>query len=100
MVPRSPEIMEFHDRWLAQSDWGVTGPESAEGAWLYVELNHRCNCLLWQEEDQARRPNLPHATTPPHKRTLHSHTQKRNSSIANIAAYVLPHASPLAPKAR
>ena len=89
MVPRSPEIMEFHDRWLAQSDWGVTGPESAEGAWLYVELNHRCNCLLWKEEDQARRRNVPDAAIAANKRAIDSHNQKRNDSIEKIDEYVL-----------
>jgi hypothetical protein len=89
MVPRSPEIMEFHDRWLAQSDWGGTSPESAEGAWLYVELNHRCNCLLWKEEDQARRRNVPDAAIAANKRAIDAHNQKRNDSIEKIDEYVL-----------
>src|SRR5258708_13244806 len=95
MVPRSPEIMEFHDRWLAQSDWGVTGPESAEGAWLYVELNHRCNCLLWQEEDQARRRNVPDAAIAANKRAIDSPNQKRNHSIETIHDNSLVHLAAL-----
>ena len=87
MVPRSPEIMEFHDRWLAQSDWGGTSPESAEGAWLYVELNHRCNCLLWKEEDQARRRNVPDAEIVANKRAIDARNQNATAQFnGNVVA--------------
>jgi hypothetical protein len=89
MAPRSSEIMEFHDRWLAQSDWGRTSPVSAQGAWPYIELNHRCNCLLWKEEDQARRRDVPDAAIAANKRAIDAHNQKRNDAIEKIDEYLL-----------
>src|SRR5712691_2326383 len=88
-VLQSPEIMEFHDRWLARSDWGAASQEPAQGAWPHVELNHRCNCVLWKEEDQARRRNVSDAAIAANKRTIDTHNQKRNDSIEKIDEYLL-----------
>jgi uncharacterized protein DUF4254 len=89
MVPRSSEIMELHDRWLAGSDWGGASPEQAQGAWACIELNHRCNCVLWKEEDQARRRNVPDAAIAANKRAIDAHNQKRNDSIEKFDEYLL-----------
>jgi hypothetical protein len=89
MVPRSAEITEFHDRWLARSDWGGTSEEQAQGAWLHIEVNHRCNCMLWKEEDQARRRDVPDAAIAANKRAIDTHNQKRNDAIERIDEFLL-----------
>ena len=89
MLPRSTEIMGFHDRWLARPDWTETGPEPAQGVWLHIELNHRCNCALWREEDQARRRDVPDAEIAANKRAIDAFNQKRNDSIEKIDEYLL-----------
>ena len=84
-IPGSREILEFHDSWLEQSDWGAEGPAAqAEEVWPYIEHNHRCNCRLWKEEDQARRRNVPDAEIAANKRSIDAFNQKRNDSIEKI----------------
>ena len=45
--PQSSRIIEFHD--------GRQPAEPASELWRAIEDNHRNNCLLWDEEDLARR---------------------------------------------
>ena len=81
-IPHSREILEFHDRSLAQPESadGVS-PEQKHGAWLHIELNHRCNRALWREEDQARRRDVPDSAIAANKRAIDAHNQKRNDAI-------------------
>jgi hypothetical protein len=84
-IPHSREILEFHDRSLAQPE-SVDGafPEQKHGAWPHIELNHRCNCALWEEEDQARRKDVPDSAIAANKRAIDAHNQKRNDAIEKI----------------
>ena len=82
--------MGFHDRWLARLDWAETSPVPAQAVWLHIELNHRCNCALWKEEDQARRRNVPDAEIAANKRTIDAFNPKRNDSIEKIDEYLPP----------
>ena len=84
-IPGSREILTFHDRWLAQPDWTAESPAvQAQGVWLHIEHNHRCNCRLWKEEDQARRRNVPDAAIAANKRNIDAFNQQRNDSIEKI----------------
>jgi len=89
-IPHSREILEFHDRSLAQP--GRLDSASAEqkhGAWPYIELNHRCNCALWKEEDQARRRDVPDSAIAANKRAIDAHNQKRNDAIEKTDEFLL-----------
>ena len=88
-VPGSREIVEFHDRQLLRSDWAEMSLEPAQGVWLHIELNHRCNCALWKEEDQARRRDVPDAEIAANKRAIDAYNQKRNDSIEKIDEHLL-----------
>jgi len=84
-IPGSREILEFHDRWLRQPDWDAEGPAAqAQGVWSHIEHNHRCNCRLWKEEDQARRRNVPDSAIAANKRNIDAFNQRRNDSIEKI----------------
>ena len=84
-IPGSREILEFHDRWLTQPDWDAEGPAAqAQGVWSHIEHNHRCNCRLWKEEDQARRRNVPDSAIAANKRNIDAFNQQRNDSIEKI----------------
>src|SRR5439155_1272825 len=84
-IPGSREILEFHDSWLAQPDWGAESPAAqAQGVWSHIEHNHRCNCRLWKEEDQARRRNVPDSAIAANKRNIDAFNQQRNDSIEKI----------------
>ena len=84
-LPRSTEIVDLHDRVLAQADWSTTGAVPQAGdVWSYIERNHRFNCRLWAEEDQARRRDVPDAAIVANKRGIDGFNQQRNDAIEKI----------------
>ncbi|HYQ94312.1 MAG TPA: DUF4254 domain-containing protein [Burkholderiales bacterium] len=84
-IPGSREILQFHDNWLAQPDWDAESPAAqAQGVWSHIEHNHRCNCRLWKEEDQARRRNVPDSAIAANKRNIDAFNQQRNDSIEKM----------------
>jgi hypothetical protein len=78
---RAREIVEFHDR------AGVGAPDS--GLWSAIEENHRCNRLLWNEEDLARRRTVPDAEIAGNKRSIDRYNQQRNDAIERIDEQIL-----------
>jgi len=84
-LPRSTEIVDLHDRMLAQADWSTTGDMPQAGdVWSCIARNHRCNCRLWVEEDQARRRDVPDAAIAANKRAIDGYNQQRNDAIEKI----------------
>ena len=78
-------VIDFHDRRHAVAGWAKSGArEHAAGPWLALEDNHRCNCLLWDEEDLARRRSVPDAEIAANKRAIDGYNQKRNDAIERI----------------
>ena len=81
----SAEVLAFHAACLAIADWSKTSPaRHASGIWQVVELNHRFNCLLWDEEDLARRTRVSDAAIAANKRAIDGYNQKRNDAIERI----------------
>ena len=79
------EFTAFHDGRHAMAGWAKSGGAPQRGAlWQAVEDNHRCNCLLWDEEDLARRRNVPDAEIAANKRAIDGHNQRRNDAIERI----------------
>jgi Protein of unknown function (DUF4254) len=78
--PASAEILEFHDRAIAKGGQ----PPRAEALWQAIEANHRCNGVLWEQEDLARRRNVPDAEIAANKRTIDVTNQQRNDAIERI----------------
>lgn len=88
--PNSAEITAFHDARLAVPDWAKSDRrERAEVAWQAIEDNHRFNCLLWGEEDLARRRNVPDSEIAANKRAIDGHNQRRNDAIERIDEQLL-----------
>lgn len=83
------EIVAFHDACATQTGWGHTAPRFESGAWHFIELNHRHNTLLWGEEDQARRKNVPDSEIAANKRAIDRHNQARNDAIEKIDEILL-----------
>jgi hypothetical protein len=78
-------IVAFHDAALQTVRWAkVIPPRYHDGAWKYLELNHRFNSLLWDEEDLARRRNVPDAEIASNKRAIDTFNQKRNDAVERI----------------
>jgi hypothetical protein len=79
------DLLAFHDGRHAIAGWAKRGmAEHRDGVWQAIEDNHRCNCLLWDEEDLARRRNVPDAEIAGNKRAIDGHNQKRNDAIERI----------------
>jgi hypothetical protein len=57
--------------------------------WQVLELNHRYNCLLWNEEDLARRKRVQDAEIAANKRAIDGYNQKRNDAIERIDEILL-----------
>ena len=75
-------VTQFHDGELAQADWpSLHRTAELPGAWHAIDANHRYNCLLWQEEDRARRVDVPAAEIAASKRLIDRYNQLRNDAV-------------------
>jgi hypothetical protein len=84
------ELLAFHDSRHAIAGWAKSGAAAHSGGlWQAIEDNHRCNCLLWDEEDLARRRNVPDAEIAKNKRAIDSYNQKRNDAIERVDEQLL-----------
>ena len=83
-------LTAFHDSRHAIAGWAKDGAAAhAAGLWQAVEDDHRCNCLLWDEEDLARRRNVPDSEIAGNKRAIDGYNQKRNDAIERIDEQLL-----------
>jgi hypothetical protein len=79
------DIIAFHDECVAGRSWAKTAPARfAEGVWHFLELNHRFNNLLWDEEDLARRKDVADSEIAANKRAIDGYNQKRNDAIERM----------------
>jgi Protein of unknown function (DUF4254) len=87
---RARDLTAFHDGRHAVAGWAKSGAAgNRSGLWQAVEDNHRCNCLLWDEEDLARRRNVADAEIAENKRAIDGYNQKRNDAIERIDEQLL-----------
>src|SRR5215831_7895184 len=103
MLPDPDQIVRFHDECLATPSWAKSGAaRSAGDVWHSIEANHRCNNLLWAEEDQARRRDVPDGAIAANKRAIDGLNQRRNDAIERIDEQLLSAVAqtPLSPDAR
>jgi uncharacterized protein DUF4254 len=91
-------IRAFHDERVAQPGWGsALAPGFSEGAWMWIETNHRNNNLLWDEEDLARRRDVPDSEIAKNKRAIDGYNQKRNDAIERIDEALLARIASVVP---
>jgi hypothetical protein len=91
----SGALRAFHDRYAAEPDRAMA-PERDE-AWRCIAANHRCNGLLWAEEDLARRMMVPAAEIVANKRAIDRLNQQRNDAIETLDAALLARIANVAP---
>lgn len=84
LLPRAPEITEFHDACFGRGDWPRAAETLRDGVWAWIEANHRFNSLLWAEEDLARRRDVADAEIAANKRNIDGFNQKRNDATERI----------------
>jgi len=84
----------MHDRLLAHTGWPMTEPladvtSPGSDLWRWVQNNHRNNCLLWAEEDLARRTTVADAEIAANKRNIDRFNQARNDATERVDELLL-----------
>lgn len=81
----SDAICSFHDRRIAdkESPQWMAGPHE-DAVWASIEVNHRCNVSLWDEEDQARRTDVGADAIAANKRAIDRFNQQRNDAVERL----------------
>jgi hypothetical protein len=82
-------LIEFHD--------GVRTDAPASALWSAIADNHRHNRLLWEEEDLARRNNVPDSAIAGNKRNIDRYNQKRNDATEQVDEQLLQQLSAVRP---
>ena len=78
-------LCAFHDACIGDTRWAASAtPLHREGAWHWIEANHRFNTLLWREEDLARRMDVADAEIAANKRAIDRYNQQRNDAVERI----------------
>ena len=83
-------VKSFHDACLAHASWPKVAVDFAEAdVWRWVATNHRNNCLLWDEEDLARRTRATDADITANKRAIDGYNQARNDATERVDEFLL-----------
>jgi hypothetical protein len=93
-------VQAFHTNTAGVQPIPSTAPRASDDvAWMGIATNHRCNCLLWAEEDDARRTNVPDSAIAANKRAIDRYNQQRNDAVEQIDAALLARLADVAPRA-
>ena len=83
-------VTDLHDNLLANSGWPASVDLiPAEPLWHWIATNHRNNCLLWAEEDLARRTTVSDAEIAKNKRAIDGYNQARNDATERVDEILL-----------
>jgi hypothetical protein len=84
------DVVTRHDQWLAAPGWPAEQPAPGDGElWRWLQTNHRCNSLLWAEEDLARRTTVADTEIAANKRAIDGYNQARNDATERIDELLL-----------
>jgi hypothetical protein len=84
------DVLALHDTLLADVHWPRLEPAPRDdGLWRWVQTNHRFNCLLWAEEDLARRTTVADAEIAANKRAIDGFNQARNDATERVDELLL-----------
>lgn len=102
-LPQSQHIIIFHDSCIAHAEWpqsdaGIKPCADASGLGMWITENHRQNCLLWAQEDLARRTKVSDADIAANKRAIDKHNQARNDAIERMDENILLELGLLSPE--
>jgi Protein of unknown function (DUF4254) len=83
-------VVALQDALLGLADWPRAEPSVPNSElWRWVQTNHRNNCLLWAEEDLARRTTVADAHIAANKRAIDGFNQARNDATERVDEILL-----------
>jgi hypothetical protein len=88
-------VTSLHDELLSRTAWPQTFPadlpsaDSSAAVWHWIAINHRNNCLLWAEEDLARRTRVSDSEIAANKRAIDGFNQARNDATERVDELLL-----------
>jgi Protein of unknown function (DUF4254) len=89
-MPTAAAVTALHDQLLVSATWPQQDvPAQDAAAWLWIQTNHRFNCLLWAEEDLARRTTVVASEIAANKRAIDGYNQARNDATERIDEILL-----------
>ncbi|HEY6510864.1 MAG TPA: DUF4254 domain-containing protein [Burkholderiaceae bacterium] len=89
-LPTGAAVTALHDMLLGMAQWPAQEPPARDQAlWLWIQTNHRFNCLLWAEEDLARRTQVADAEIAANKRAIDRYNQARNDATERVDELLL-----------
>ena len=77
-------LFEIHNELVKSNISSTEVLNASDELWKYIEMNHRCNQMLWHEEDLARRSDVEPREIMLNKRAIDQFNQKRNDAIERI----------------
>lgn len=79
------DLVRFHSAAIEHLKLGRDPvPAVPTALWQAIADNHRCNIALWDEEDRARRHDVPDSAIANSKRLIDGHNQRRNDAVERI----------------
>ncbi len=89
-LPDAAAVTALHDSLLRAATWPVNEPAPRDdGLWRWIQTNHRFNCLLWAEEDLARRTQVGDDQIAANKRAIDRYNQARNDATERVDELLL-----------
>ncbi|MEO6422882.1 MAG: DUF4254 domain-containing protein [Candidatus Nitrotoga sp.] len=85
-------VATFHDTYLENPSWSASSlihNTDATELWKWIIKNHCNNCLLWAQEDLARRIKVSDIDIANNKRAIDRYNQARNDAIECIDEQLL-----------
>jgi hypothetical protein len=89
-LPDAAAVTALHDSLLRMATWPANEPAPRDdGLWRWIQTNHRFNCLLWAEEDLARRTQVGDDQIAANKRAIDRYNQARNDATERVDELLL-----------
>ncbi len=83
------KILDLQSQLCLQEFDSLDANSSSQDLWHFIERNHKCNQLLWGQEDLARRNDVEPAEIVKNKRAIDQYNQIRNDAIEKIDEVIL-----------
>ena len=84
------DVIALHEGLLLEPAGSAQLPgRDVEPVWHWIAANHRCNSLLWAEEDLARRTTVAAAEIAANKRAIDGFNQARNDATERVDELLL-----------